>query len=97
MPLVLQAAARQSALASWNSSYSNSNSSISRGSAPTTNRGRRSLVLMPPAFASSSAAANSSPPPPPSDWDRTAVVIVDHGSRKAEANAELEEFATLYR
>jgi hypothetical protein len=25
------------------------------------------------------------------------VVIVDHGSRKAEANAELEEFASLYR
>ena len=99
MPLVLQAAARQSALASCSSSSSSSSSSNTRGIAPlsaaprglTNGKLRRSL-LMPPAFAS--AAADSSAP---SDWDRTAVVIVDHGSRKAEANAELEEFATLYR
>lgn len=92
MPLVLQAAARQSALASCSSS-----SSSSRGIAPLSaaapRKGPTNGKKLRRSFAS--AAADSSLPP--SDWDRTAVVIVDHGSRRAEANAELEEFATLYR
>ena len=92
MPVVLQAAARQGALTSCSSS-SSSSSSAPIPAPPrrlrTNGKLRRSLLM--PASAS---AANSSPP---ADWDRTAVVIVDHGSRKAEANAELEEFASLYR
>lgn len=97
MPLVLQAAARQSALASCSSSRSSA--PILPARPRLTNRKlRRSLLLMPPVFVASAANSDPSPPPPPSsDWDRTAVVIVDHGSRRAEANAELEEFAALYR
>ena len=99
MPLTLQAAAaRQSALASCSSRGVAPLSPAPRGGPANGKLRRRSLLLMPPAFASAAAAdSSSSSPPPPSDWDRTAVVIVDHGSRKAEANAELEEFATLYR
>ena len=29
--------------------------------------------------------------------DDVAIVLVDHGSRRAEANAMLEDFADLYR
>ena len=29
--------------------------------------------------------------------DDVAIVLVDHGSKRAEANAMLEEFADLYR
>lgn len=43
------------------------------------------------------AAAAAAPPPPPADWDGTAVVLVDHGSKRAAANAALDEFAVLYR
>ena len=35
--------------------------------------------------------------PPPPEWDGTAVVLVDHGSKRAAANAALDEFAVLYR
>lgn len=31
------------------------------------------------------------------DDDETAIVLVDHGSKRAEANAMLEDFAELYR
>ena len=33
----------------------------------------------------------------PADYDDTAIVLVDHGSKRAEANAMLEEFADMYR
>ena len=43
-------------------------------------------------------AASLSPSSPlPSDWDRVAVVLVDHGSKRAAANAALDEFAEVYR
>ena len=32
-----------------------------------------------------------------SDADEVAIVLVDHGSKRAEANAMLEDFADLYR
>ena len=35
--------------------------------------------------------------PPPPEWDGTAVVLVDHGSKRAAANDALNEFAVLYR
>ena len=91
MPVVLQAAARQGALTSCSSSSSSSSAPIPAPPRRLRTNGKLRRSLLMPASAS---AANSSPP---ADWDRTAVVIVDHGSRKAEANAELEEFASLYR
>ena len=33
----------------------------------------------------------------PADDDDTAIVLVDHGSKRAEANAMLEDFANMYR
>ena len=33
----------------------------------------------------------------PADHGDTAIVLVDHGSKRAEANAMLEEFADMYR
>ena len=33
----------------------------------------------------------------PADHDDTAIVLVDHGSKRAEANAMLEDFADMYR
>ena len=33
----------------------------------------------------------------PAGQDDTAIVLVDHGSKRAEANAMLEEFADMYR
>ena len=33
----------------------------------------------------------------PADDDDTAIVLVDHGSKRAEANAMLEDFADMYR
>ena len=33
----------------------------------------------------------------PAHHDDTAIVLVDHGSKRAEANAMLEEFAKMYR
>ena len=86
-----QAAARQGALTSCSSSSSSSSAPIPAPPRRLRTNGKLRRSLLMPASAS---AANSSPP---ADWDRTAVVIVDHGSRKAEANAELEEFASLYR
>ena len=41
------------------------------------------------------AAASRAPPPP--EWDRVAVVLVDHGSKRAAANAALVEVAEVYR
>ena len=32
-----------------------------------------------------------------SDAEEIAIVLVDHGSKRAEANAMLEDFADLYR
>ena len=44
------------------------------------------------------AASNSSPSPaPPATWDGTAVVIVDHGSRRAASNAQLDEMVAMYK
>ena len=44
------------------------------------------------------AASNSSPSPaPPAAWDGTAVVIVDHGSRRAASNAQLDEMVAMYK
>ena len=54
-------------------------------------------VARPPLARAPPPRAAPSPPPPPSDWDGTAVVLVDHGSKRAAANAALDEFAELYK
>jgi hypothetical protein len=43
---------------------------------------------------SNGAATPTMPPPPPR---HVGVVVVDHGSRRAESNAMLVEFCALYR
>ena len=48
------------------------------------------------AAAAADAGTTNSPSPPPS-WDGTAVVIVDHGSRRAASNAQLDEVVTMYK
>ena len=42
------------------------------------------------------ASPDSNSPPAPS-WDGTAVVIVDHGSRRAASNAQLDEVVVMYK
>jgi carbamoylphosphate synthase small subunit len=52
---------------------------------------RIELRAIPPARAMENAVASSS------SNDDVAVVIVDHGSKRSEANSMLEDFAELYR
>ncbi len=55
--------------------------------------GRRTGVIV----AAASSDANAPTPPPPPSWDGTAVVIVDHGSRRDASNRQLDAVVAMYK